>query len=106
MERIKLLRDESKITQQALATELSVSQETISGYENGKVCPPIHVLIQLADCFHTSVDYLLERSDNRNAAGLWESHLSETESELIYFFRKLDLLKRERVLGYILGLID
>lgn len=100
------MRKESKITQERLAAELCVSQETISGYENTKTYPPAHMLMQLADTFHTSVDYLLERTDNRSADGLWQSQLSELETELIFFYRRLTLQQRERVIGYVLGILE
>lgn len=106
MQRLRVLRKEAKITQEKLAEELCVSQETISGYENTKAYPPAHMLIQLADTFHTSVDYLLERTDNRSADGLWESRLSELESELVFFFRRLGPAQRERVVGYVLGILE
>lgn len=106
MERLRILRKEAKITQERLAAELCVSQETISGYENTKTYPPAHMLMQLADTFHTSVDYLLERTDNRSADGLWQSQLSELESELVFFYRRLTLQQRERVVGYVLGILE
>jgi transcriptional regulator with XRE-family HTH domain len=106
MERIRSLRKEAKITQDQLAQELCVSQETISGYENTKTYPPAHMLMQLADTFHTTVDYLLERTDNRSPNGLWESQLTEQESELVFFYRKLTGAQRERVIGYVLGIMD
>ena len=61
--RLRELRLARKMSQQRLAIELSVSQNTISRYENGERKPGIDELIQIADYFHVSLDYLLERSD-------------------------------------------
>ena len=52
------------MTQLHLAMELSMNQNTISRYENGEREPGLAELIQIADYFHVSVDYLLERTDN------------------------------------------
>lgn len=62
--RLKELRVAKGISQLKLAMDLNTSQNTISRYETGDREPGIHELIQIADYFHVSVDYLLERTDN------------------------------------------
>lgn len=104
MERLKQLREEKNMTQVRLGIELGVSQETISGYEIGKAVPPADMLIKLADCLGTSVDYLLGRTDVKTHNLLHKSDLSNTELELLSAFRKLSDLKKERALGFIVGL--
>ncbi len=52
------------ISQLKLAMDLNTNQNTISRYETGDREPGIHELIKIADYFHVSVDYLLERTDN------------------------------------------
>lgn len=66
--RLKELRKAKGISQLKLALDLNTNQNTISRYENGQREPGIHELIQLADYFNVSVDYLLERTDNPNMA--------------------------------------
>ena len=44
--------------------DLNTNQNTISRYETGEREPGIAELIRIADYFHISVDYLLERTDN------------------------------------------
>ena len=61
--RLKELRLARKMSQQRLAIELSMAQNTISRYENGEREPGIDELIRIADYFDVSVDYLLGRSD-------------------------------------------
>ena len=61
--RLKELRLARKMSQQRLAMELSMAQNTISRYENGEREPGIDELIRIADYFDVSVDYLLGRSD-------------------------------------------
>ena len=63
--RIRDLREDADLSQQELAEILHVHQTTYSDYELGRLNVPIHILIQLAQYFHTSVDYLLELTDQR-----------------------------------------
>lgn len=62
--RLKQLRKKHKISQLKLAMDLGVSQNTISRYESGKREADYATLVQLADYFNVSIDYLLERTDN------------------------------------------
>ncbi len=62
--RLKELRRSRRITQLKLAMDLNLTQNTISRYETGEREPGIAELVRIADYFHISVDYLLERTDN------------------------------------------
>ncbi|MPN49988.1 hypothetical protein SDC9_197613 [bioreactor metagenome] len=64
------------------------------------------MLVKLADCLSTSVDYLLGRTDIKDFKLLSKSDLSQTELELISEFRKLPETKKERVIGFIKGLTE
>lgn len=52
------------MTQQRLAIELDMNQNTISRYESGKRQADYATLIKIADYFNVSIDYLLERTNN------------------------------------------
>lgn len=62
--RLKELRIKRGITQQRLAIELNLNQNSISRYESGIREADYRTLILLADYFQVSIDYLLERTDN------------------------------------------
>lgn len=62
--RLKFLRENKKITQQRLAIDLNINQNTVSRYESGKRQADYETLIKIADYFDVSIDYLLERTDN------------------------------------------
>lgn len=62
--RLKELRQKRGITQQRLAIELNLNQNSISRYESGLREADYQTLIMLADYFNVSIDYLLERTDN------------------------------------------
>ena len=63
-ERIRALREDKDIRQRELAAYLGISQTTYSDYETGELNIPIPALIKLAEYYDTSIDYLLELTDN------------------------------------------
>ena len=60
------LREERGIYQKELAAILKVSVGTISNYENNIHFPDQEALLQLADYFGVTVDYLLGRTSYRH----------------------------------------
>lgn len=67
-DRLKELREEKKLTRDSLADILNVSYSAVSKYETNVRFPDKGTLIQLADFFDVSVDYLLCRSNIRETA--------------------------------------
>ena len=61
--RLRDLREDSDRNQTELAKLLGMSQTGYSKYETGENEVPVSVLEKLADIYHTSVDYLLGRTD-------------------------------------------
>ena len=102
--RIKALREEKSMTQVRLSIELEVTQETISAYEIGKHYPSAKSLIRMAELFEASIDYIMGLSPVRKM--LSEKGLSEDETKLILFYRKLNKTKKEKVISYMQGLSD
>lgn len=99
-ERIKTLREIRKMTQVRLALELGVTQETISGYETGRIRPSYDILVKMANCLNTSLDYLLGRTENILLSDYYKK-LTEQENRLLHYFNLLSSQNRERVIGYI-----
>ena len=66
--RIRDLREDKDMTQVQMSKILYCSQRVYSSYERGDVNIPTEILIKLADFHNVSVDYLLNRTDNRNMA--------------------------------------
>ena len=63
-ERIRNFREDKDLSQSDMAEILSVAQTTYSDYELGKINIPIPTLKKLAIYFNTSIDYLVELTDN------------------------------------------
>jgi transcriptional regulator with XRE-family HTH domain len=66
-ERIRNLREDADMTQQEMADKLFINRRTYSSYELGIRGIPTEILIQIADCFNTSIDYLVGRTDCKKA---------------------------------------
>lgn len=62
---IKDLRDDADLTQKQMGDILNVSQTTYSRYESGALDIPSSSLILLAKYYQTSVDYLLDLTNDR-----------------------------------------
>lgn len=63
--RIRDLREDKDMTQMQIAKILNCSQRAYSNYERGDVSMSPRVLIELAKFHNTSVDYLLELTDEK-----------------------------------------
>lgn len=64
MNNLRKLREHYGISQQKLAEYFHLSQQSIYKYENGLSEPDFQTLRELADFFHTSVDYLVDYTDD------------------------------------------
>lgn len=62
---IRDLREDADLTQQQVAAVLHVSQTTYSRYESGALDIPSQTLVRLAKFYKTSVDYLLDLTQDR-----------------------------------------
>ena len=65
--RLRDLREDFDLTQTKLSRILNVSQVAYSYYESGKRGIPNEILVSLADYYNTSIDYILYRTNNKNA---------------------------------------
>ena len=61
--RLRDMREDKDLTQQAVAAYLHVSQNTYSQYENKRRQIPLGILVHLAIFYNTSTDYLLGLTD-------------------------------------------
>lgn len=71
--RIAALRKEMGMTQEALARQLDVTNQSVSKWESDQCCPDILLLPKIADIFGVSMDALFGREAPAAAAELpWE----------------------------------
>lgn len=62
--RIRELREDRDLKQEIVASMLNTSQQQYSRYETGTEMPYKN-LIKLADYYQVSIDYILERTNNK-----------------------------------------
>lgn len=57
--RLKQAREDARMSQLQVGVALGVSDKTISGYESGRISPPIDKLMNLADLFKKPISFFL-----------------------------------------------
>ena len=65
-QRLKLLRTEKGVTQREIAQLLGKTSRHYQDIESGKINVPGLALMELADYFDVSIDYLVGRSEERS----------------------------------------
>ena len=66
-ERLISLKKEKQVLQKEIADNLSISLRAYHDYEKGNAEPKMKYLIEIADYFDVSLDYLVGRTDNPNS---------------------------------------
>ncbi|WKY43957.1 helix-turn-helix transcriptional regulator [Eubacteriaceae bacterium ES2] len=93
--RLKRLRINMDMTQQDFAEQFNLNKSSISKYEKDKNLPENQLLLEIADYFNVSVDYLLCRTNNPtslNDAKLKEEGSLKTHEQLKQELEMKDLL--------------
>lgn len=75
-QQIRALRTAKNLSQDGLAEKLYISRQAISKWENGEATPDIDKLVQLAEIFDVSLDYLVlgkEPENNTEATGAYQT---------------------------------
>ena len=104
-DKIKELRKKSKITQAELSDSINIGQSTLANFENGKRTIPIDIIIQLAQFFNVSADYLLGLSTSPDACKtIYGEQLSAEEKEIVEAYRTINADGKRILLGKALDL--
>ena len=83
-ERIAALREDSDLTQSELGKEVHISRSAIAGYESGSTQPSYPVLLEIADFFDVSLDYLFGRTKLRCSTRLLAKRLQGEETQMLF----------------------
>ena len=95
---LRLLRENHGISQQKLAEAIGLTQQSINKYENHQTEPDIAMLIQIADFFHTSVDFLIGHSEAQaEHEGVPVFKLNADEIRLVNQYRQLSLKEKDSI---------
>ena len=88
---IKSLRVSHNISQVQLASELHVSKQTISNWENNNILPSIEMLVKIVAFFSVSTDYLLELDQRKyiEVSGLTDQKLAHIQQIISDICKKI-----------------
>ncbi len=97
--RIKELRENRRLIQAILASELNITQQSLSKYERDITTIKIDILKSIAEYFNVTTDYLLGVSDvKRDLQGQMKMNKDIDEYyDLIEVYRGLDKYDKEMV---------
>lgn len=98
-DRVKTLRLENNLSQNALAVKINSSQKIIDYWESGSSEPKATFIIALADCFGVTTDYLLGREDDFGNVNV-NSDLTEEEKRLIEIYRNADKKDKDTLIKF------
>ena len=88
--RLKILRKAKKLNQIKFGELIDASQGHISSYEVGRVHPIVQGLVEIANVFDTTTDYLLGLTNNSTRDPMYETRLNPTQQELIDIIQSCD----------------
>ncbi|MDQ0272708.1 helix-turn-helix domain-containing protein [Cytobacillus purgationiresistens] len=91
-QRLKEIRKQRGLTQDALAQKVNTKKTTISNYETGYSTPSNEMLVDLAKVLNTSVDYLLGISNTENHSSITNINLTAEEIKVFEEFKKYPML--------------
>lgn len=97
--RIKQLRENRGLIQEILASELGVTQQTLSKYERDVMCIKVDVLKKIAEYFNVTTDYLLGVSEvKRDLQGQMRVNKTlDAYYDLVEIYKGLDKYDQEMV---------
>lgn len=103
--RLLELREEKNFTQTDVANAIKTSRTNIGRWEKGINEPTANYLIQLANLFECSIDYLLGRSDDFGNINIQQKSpaptLTQAEQDLLNDFRSLPRPEQAQAAEYI-----
>lgn len=105
--KLKELRESRHLTQTGMGARIGVTQQNISRYENDVSTMPVEMLLEAADFFNVTTDYILGRSEvKRNLQEQMQvSQAIEEYFDLVEMYQDLDERDREVVRSTILTMI-
>lgn len=98
--RLRALREEADYTQEDVSRQLHVRRQTYSNYETERRTPSIDTIVALAELYHVSVDYLINKTDVFTRQHLTSSQKKAGE-KLLNEFYALSAHKQKEVFEFI-----
>lgn len=102
--RIRDLREDKDLTQEALCKQLYMHKTTYTNYEQGKHTVPLDFAVTLADFYDVSLDYIAGRTNHPK--GIQKSSLKDDEINLIDKFSTLTERNKGKLEQFLEQLIE
>lgn len=85
-DRIKTLREQQNKTQSDLAKQLGITRSSVNAWEMGISVPSTQYIVELANIFHVSTDYLLvvNTTSTISVAGLTDQDIELLNSIILH----------------------
>ena len=101
-EKLKQLRLQNNLTQEALGKRMNVSRSTIAGYETKNRQPSYEKLTALASLFRVPVDYLLDEEDEPVQLSVSRTGIpSSADTIILSRYRRLSARSKEEMLDFL-----
>ena len=107
MNNLKKIIDEKGYSKEKVATSIGIAESTIYNYIARERTPYLNTLISLAEFFNTSLDYLVDLTDNPIKVDDIDFINKDPElNQLMQNIMSLPKDKRELVIAYVRGLLN
>lgn len=103
-QRLKDLREDKDLKQENIASILKITRQQYQLYESGNREIKFHQVIELANYYNVSIDYIAGRTNDKR--GLTRSELSDEETDIIKKYRSLSEKRQGRILGQLEALTE
>ncbi len=103
-QRIRDLREDSDLTQEALCRKLYMHKTTYTNYEQGKHTVPLDFAVTLADFYNVSLDYVAGRTNFKHGTG--NIRLSKDQLDIAEKFDSLSERNKGRLEQFLEQLIE
>lgn len=101
---LKVLREDKKISQDDLASQLGITRQTLSKYENGENNLPVDIIKKLADIFDVDYSCIIDnKMPSRPTYNIVEKNVSSPQNDIRIDIPQENITKFKQVLLYILN---
>jgi len=76
-QRIKKCRIDFGFSQEGLAERLGMKRTNVANYEAGRIIPPGNIVLELAEIFGVSTDYILGNQEFNYSNSKFQNHVPE-----------------------------
>ena len=97
MLKLQELRIQAGLTQRELAEKIGVKNYTVANWEQNRTEPSIKDLVDLADFFEVSIDYLIGRENDLGEI-IISKNLTDSQIKLLSLFNSLNEERKETIL--------